>query len=123
VFGAWLACADEGIGEDAQDVWTRLAERPLPTADTDARLAFGDREVVGLQRVLDTIAIDLATKLRRRISLVDWARLVAAEEGPKHPGVLTDPTRNVRKLVAWAKQAWGLQIDETIAAEVLASPP
>jgi hypothetical protein len=103
-------------------MWTRLAERPLPVHDTDDRVAFSGREVVGAQRVLDGIAIDLAAKLRNRISPVDWARLVAAEEGPKHPGILTNPSRNVRKLVAWANHGWGLQIDEATAALAIAEP-
>jgi hypothetical protein len=122
VAAAWRACADADSEEDAQALWTRLAERPLPVANTEARLAFTDREVVGAQRVLDSIAIDLAAKLRARVPPLAWARLVAAEEGPKHPGILTDPARNVRKLVAWANQGWGLQIDEATAIDALADP-
>lgn len=122
VFAAWQACARQNPDVDAQATWTRLAERPLPVAGTNARLALTDREVVGAQRTLDTIAIDLAAKLRARVAPLDWARLVAAEEGPKHPGVLTDPTRNVRKLMAWANHGWALQIDDATAERALDTP-
>jgi hypothetical protein len=101
VFAAWEACANEKSEMNAQAMWTRLAERPLPVRDTDDRLAFSDREVVGAQRVLDGIAIDLAAKLRNRISPVDWARLVAAEEGPKHPGILTNPPIPPETYASW----------------------
>jgi hypothetical protein len=118
VFDAWQKCGKT----DAQSIWTHLAERPLPVRNTDERLRFGDREVVGLQRALDTIAIDLAEKMRERVSLVDWARLVAAEEGPKQPWVLKDPAQNVRKLKGWARGGWGLEIDEAAALQALANP-
>lgn len=122
VYSAWRACADSHADIDAQALWTELAERPLPVSHSDARLQFADREIVGAQRVLDTIAIDLAAKLRARVALVDWARLVAAVEGPKHPGILSDPSRRERKLVAWAKGGWGVDIDEATATHALADP-
>ncbi len=119
---AWEACAGIGAGEDAQALWSRLAERPLPVSVTGRRLRFSDREVVGCQRVLDGIAIDLAEKLRARISSLDWARLVAATEGPKQPWVLNNPGLNVRKLRGWCSGGWGVTIDEATAREALANP-
>jgi hypothetical protein len=107
VAAAWRACAGNDADTDAQAVWTRLAGRPLPVDETDARLKFTDREIVRAQRVLDIIAIDLAAKLRNRVPPLAWARLVAREEGPNRPGLLKDPSRNVPKLMAWAKQGWG----------------
>jgi hypothetical protein len=68
------------------------------------------------------IAIDLAAKLRNRVPPLAWARLVAREEGPNRPGLLKDPSRNVPKLMAWAKQGWGVEIDEATGARALAEP-
>jgi hypothetical protein len=122
VAAAWRACAGNDADTDAQAVWTRLAGRPLPVDETDARLKFTDREIVRAQRVLDIIAIDLAAKLRNRVPPLAWARLVAREEGPNRPGLLKDPSRNVPKLMAWAKQGWGVEIDEATGARALAEP-
>jgi hypothetical protein len=119
---AWEACAAVGSPEDAQGLWARLAERPLPVSLTGDRLRFSDREVVGCQRVLDGIAIDLAEKLRVRISPLDWARLVAAIEGPKQPWVLNNPGLNLRKLKGWCRGGWGITIDDATAREALANP-
>jgi hypothetical protein len=119
---AWNACLDGGPGQSPQAIWSAQAGGPLPLEHADGRLRFSDREVVGCQRVLDAIAIDLAAKLRRRITPVDWARLVAATEGPLHPGILTDPTRRVGKLRAWTTAGWGVEIDDEMAEHALAEP-
>jgi len=119
---AWEACARAGPAEDAQSLWARLAERPLPVSATGHRLRFTDREVVGCQRVLDGIAVDLAEKLRVRISPLNWARLVAAIEGPKQPWILNNPGLNRRKLKAWCKGGWGVTVDDATAREALANP-
>jgi hypothetical protein len=125
VLAAWAGCRDAGgMGpkpEDAQDLWTRHAGRSLPISPTDPRLRFGDREVVACQRVLDTIAVDLAEQLRQRVAPIDWARLLLRHE-PKPAWVLNDPSRNARKLQAWCRQEWAVEVDEGTARQALDSP-
>jgi hypothetical protein len=118
----WKQCRDTSVDEDAQAIWSKQARGPLPLEELGGRLRFSDREVVGCQRVLDSIAIDLAARLRDRISPVDWARVVAATEGPAHPGALTHPSRGVHKLRAWTTHGWGVEIDAATAEQALADP-
>jgi hypothetical protein len=122
VVKAWRRCHDKDRVDDAQTLWTDLAGRPLTVDEPDGRIRFSDLEVVGCQRVLDSIAIDLSARLRERISPLDWARLVAAIDGPRHPGMLTDPNRREHKLRACTAKGWGVEIDEATAKQALAEP-
>jgi hypothetical protein len=122
---AWTRCGRPWAGseETAQDVWSRLAERPLPLSAKaePTRLQFGDREVVGCQRVLDSIGIDLASKLRARVPSVLWAQLLLRDRADKSKAILYSPPRNVRKLRAWLEKDWGVLVDEDVATLALRS--
>jgi hypothetical protein len=102
--------------------WMKQAGRELPPARADGRLSFTDREVVGCQRVLDSIAVDLSEKLRQRIDPVDWAKLVLASASARHRRVLSDPARRIRKLRGWVERDWGIAITDAVAAEALSNP-
>ena len=123
VRAAWSACADEGASTDGQDRWSEAAGCPFPVNDSDAPLALTEREVVACQQVLDLIGVDLSKKLRARVDPVDWARLVIDEYRTHKPEALGgDEKRNVRKLMAWCSQAWGVEVSESEAQEALATP-
>lgn len=122
VVSAWRRCARtfKGSTETAQELWTRLAERPLPLTAA-SRLQFGDREVVGCQRVLDSIAIDLASQLRARLSPLSWAQLLIRDEQARSLWILNMQDRNVKEVRAWLQQGWGVGLDEATAREALKS--
>jgi hypothetical protein len=113
---------DTDPAKEARALWIEMTTRALPAPFPDGTLDLSDREVIGCQRTLDRLGLDLARALRERILPVDWARLVADEHDSSHRAVLADPKRGTKKLQAWSFKQWGVTVTTEEADEARASP-
>jgi hypothetical protein len=100
--------------------WANAASRPLPLAVSDSSpLSVDDRELIGMLKACDRVALAVNDGVRARVPDEDWIRLVFEEYRALVPYRAGDKALRPPLVTRHARTWWRLTLNEEQVRDVL----